>query len=130
MQLTFNPKVRLKRTEQQIIAWLNKWLAVLKNNIDVFTPEDTYELIENTKIIPAYREWNKIIWQVENDTEYAVIVEEWVWQWENKRVYNYYKAGWRRKWGTPFYTNAGARMFQRWLDASRRKIEILLNLQK
>ena len=78
--------------------------------IKKYTPEDTFELTGNTRIVKRASPWSMDI-VIENNTDYAVYVEEW-----GDKAYRYYKNSWRRTGGTPFHIWKWAHMFERALN--------------
>ena len=80
-------------------------LDFLEDEIIKWTPEDTWVLINNYEKWDIIQIWDKTIWYIENNTDYAWFVEYWVW-----KKYNYYKNWWRKRWWSPFYSWVWARM--------------------
>ena len=115
MKLEFNVNKIFIDKKDDVIEAVNKSLVELKKSIDAKTPEDTFKLIKNNKVRQAKVVWKTVVWSIYNNTEYALIVEEWV----RGRKYNYYKDWWRRKWWTPFWIDEWARMFERWLEDTK-----------
>ncbi len=81
------------------------------NLIKKYTPEDEYTLTNKTRQTKQATAMDPVA-IIENDTDYAIYVEEWV----KGRSYNYYKGWGRKRGGSPFHTGVGAHMFQRALN--------------
>jgi len=107
-----------KEIDKSITDWINKATKYLKDKVDEKTPEDTKTLLWNNKQVKARKLWNNYIWSVENDTEYAVYVEYWVW-WKD---FNYNKPKWNN-----FYSWVGARMFTRTQDEEENEVSNIIN---
>lgn len=88
-----------------ITSILQRKAQELKRQIDDYTPEDTQELIGNTKISEVSQEDTTYSVSVYNDTEYAKYVE---YGRRDGRKFMYRKPKW-----TVFYVGNGARMFGR-----------------
>ena len=112
-----------KNIDSKIKLWINKATSYLKDKVDEKTPEDTFELIKNNKRELAKKEWDRYVWEVLNDTEYALYVEYGIW-WEQ---YNYYKNSWRKGWWSPFYKWVWARMFTRTSDEEESEVYNIIN---
>jgi hypothetical protein len=107
-----------KEIDKSITDWINKATKYLKDKVDEKTPESTKTLLWNNKQVKARKLWNNYIWSVENDTEYAVYVEYWVW-WKD---FNYNKPKWSN-----FYSWVGARMFTRTQDEEENEVSNIIN---
>ena len=107
-----------KEIDKSITDWINKATKYLKDKVDEKTPEDKKTLLWNNKQVKARKLWNNYIWSVENDTEYAVYVEYWVW-WKD---FNYNKPKWNN-----FYSWVGARMFTRTQDEEENEVSNIIN---
>lgn len=99
-----------KIVEKKAISSINESLQIIKSEVDANTPEDTGNLVASNKIEEARQEWNRIVWRVVNETEYAKFVEYWVWG----KTYKYNKPKWRI-----FHIWIGARMFTKAFDGTR-----------
>ena len=95
------------------VDFLNQEIDIIYDKVIENTPEDTFSLEKDIKKSWISIRWNSIIASVYADEnwpsrEYQELVEYWSPSWQ---VYNYYKDGWRTKWGQPFKRWVGARMF-------------------
>lgn len=91
---------------------INSELVKLKNEIDINTPIDEWDLINDTTIFEADIVWNQIIGSVFNNNDHATYVEYGV----QGRTYNYHKQK------RIFYVWVGARMFTRAYDKLKNSI--------
>ncbi len=107
-----------RRITNAIKRAVNQWLDILKESVDERTPEDTKTLLWNNEITPARDTWNFIEWDVRNNTEYALFVEQGV----NGKNYRYNKPKWNI-----FYVWPWARMFEQGARASEDDIRSLIN---
>jgi len=108
-----------KTIPEQYKAFISEKQVVTKaDKVDEKTPESTKTLLWNNKQVKARKLWNNYIWSVENDTEYAVYVEYWVW-WKD---FNYNKPKWSN-----FYSWVGARMFTRTQDEEENEVSNIIN---
>lgn len=99
---------------------MKRSLEELKEKIDEYTPEDTYNLMKNNQIREGKWSGDRLVGKVENSSNYAVYVEYW--RSRTGRANNYYKWGGRRRWSKPFYRGVGARMYARTKDELSGKI--------
>ena len=99
---------------------MRRSLEELKEKIDEYTPEETYNLIKNNQIREGKWSGDRLVGKVENSSNYAVYVEYG--RTRLRRANNYYKGGGRRRWGKPFYRGVGARMYVRAKDELGEKI--------
>lgn len=106
------------------LTWnLNDTLEFIKNEAEDRTPEREKNLVKNFEIEPAKSVWDKIIWKVKNNTEYAFFVEFWT-----RRAKNYHKPRWTVFFKTGQYKGLPwARMLTRAVDENRVEINKLLN---
>ncbi len=107
----------IEPAKKSLEEWINDALQILYDYAVEISPTDTKEFIQNHKIIKARTEWNKIIWTLENDTEYAIYLEYGV-QWKE---FNYYK--WPRGWSrTRIHIWVGNRTYTRTIDDNQRRV--------
>ena len=67
---------------------INEALVKIQDEVNLNTPIDTGDLVQNTKIRPAEKSGDKITGSVYNATEYGKFVEYGV----QGKTYNYHKA--------------------------------------
>ena len=97
--------------EKIIPTVLKKKALEVKAEVDKLTPEDTLELLENSKVSEVEKDGNI---KVYNNTPYAVHVEYGA---KDGRKFGYHKPK-----GRVFYVGNGARMFGRTKEKIRGKI--------
>jgi len=113
----------------KVVAWINKSLYELKENIIEKTPIDTWDLAWNNVIRPAKIIWDTVVGKIINETPYARDVETWF---DDTKVFDYHKRQW---WTRNIYYKAGqdtpghlwARMYTRAFDELKDKI--VLNIK-
>lgn len=74
---------------------MKRSLEELKEKIDEYTPEETYNLIKNNRIREGKWLGDRLVGKVENSSPYAVYVEYG--RTRTGRANNYYKGGGRRR---------------------------------
>lgn len=74
---------------------MKRSLEELKEKIDEYTPEDTYNLTKNNQIREGKWLGDRLVGKVENSSNYAVYVEYG--RTRTGRANNYYKGGGRRR---------------------------------
>ncbi len=89
---------------------INKAMDVVESSIEEKSPVDTWDYIKWNKRIDAKLTWNKVVWELFNDSENAENVE---FGWRTTEV-NWYK--WRKKWWPKIYTWVWARTYTRSYD--------------
>ena len=108
----------LLQKEALLIEAINEALEYIKKKIDEKTPEDTGDLVKNTKIEEATKEGDTIIGKVVNKQGYAIYVE-----FGRSKTPGVPKTGikftYHKPKGKEFYSWVGARMFSRTADEEK-----------
>lgn len=106
--------------EQRLESGVNEWLKILEKSIEEKSPLDTGEYIDWNKKTEATKYWNKIVWRVYNDCDYAKNVEYWF----RSTPVNWHKN--RRLWWPIIHTGIGARTYSRTYDEKRDSVMNIL----
>ena len=107
-----------KKFEQKIYLWIKKALEVLLEELKRLTPEDTGNMLRSYKVHNITKVWDKYIWTISNDSDYAIYVEYWV----QGRKFEYHKPKW-----TTFYTWVGNRTFARAMDNKEKEMIAIIS---
>ena len=119
--MTINLTKYNDKIKTQIKNWINQSLEVLKDFAEVISPEDTREFVRAHKIDKATESLWIITWTLYNDTEYAWILEYWVW-W-NKYNYHKWKVWWPRQ---IIYSWVWNRTYTRTADTNESEIKKII----
>lgn len=84
--------------EKNAIQAINEWTADLLWWVIKNSPVDTWKFLKWNKRVLAKKVWEKVIWEVYNDSEDAYNVENW---WRKTSV-NWHKN--RKKWWPVIFT--------------------------
>ena len=109
------------KIEKQLVEGINDSTIILLSDIIQKSPVDSWKYLKWNKRKTASKEWNKIIWKVYNDCEYAEDVEVWF----RSTPVNWYKN--RKKWWPVILPNSqGARVYTRSFTENEQEIKNIL----